>query len=177
MYAIDGGSLKDVSVKDTMNTKVEWKMNVPTANRRDSFWLLRNTAYPPDSETPKLFDFDAAAETQTSVYFKPQPFSALAVYIVNAVSGSSVVDFVVWGGWDDSTQTVVGDAIQGVNVIGDAPIDTIAVTSHLQASVPAELIGDVNGLPIYDWIWVVGTAGTACGFNQQYMLKFGYSKE
>lgn len=173
MYAIDSGSKKAVSGKDTMNTKVEYKYRVSTSTREGSAYIPRNTADPSDGVWDIIHTFNAASDVQTSCYFKPQAYTVIAPILLNSVADSTKLTGIIYGGWDDSTTTAVGGAIQGIDVIGDAPADTISVTSHLQASNPAT---KVSILP-YDWAYIVWTADTACGNAIRILTKFGYSKE
>lgn len=172
MYAIDTGSLKAVSGKDTMNTKVEYKYRVSSTTREGSAWLPTNTADPGDIWN-LIYTLNDNAETQTTCFFKPQAFTVIGLYLLNSVSDSTKFTGIIYGGWDDSTSTAVGGAIQGLDVVADAPADTISVTSHLQASNAATKI---SLLP-YDWAYIVWTGDTACGNNITFMNKFGYSKE
>jgi len=171
MYARASGK-KAVSDPDTMNTKVEYKYRIPSSIREGSIWLPDYTFDPGDIANI-IYTLNAADETQTTCYFKPQATSTIGIYLLNSVSDSCKFTGRIYGGWDDSTNTAVGGAIQGLNVVGDVQADSIEVTSHLQNSNAAHKIVI---LP-YDWAYIVWTGDTACGNKQQFMVKYGYSKE
>ena len=171
MYVMSGTG-KAVCTKDTMNTKVTFKYQAPSTIQKGSVWLPDYTADVGDI-WDIVYTLDAAAETQTTCFFKPEPYSVIALYFLNSVEDSCTFTGIVYGGWNDSTLTAVGGAIQGADVVADAPADTISVTSHLQASNAPQKI---HILP-YDYAYIVWTGDTACGYNQKFMTKYGFSKE
>jgi len=176
MYVVSGAG-KAVCTKDTMNTDIPYKMRFTSAMTEGSAFVPDYNWDPAESDSTNpgkiVFTLNASAETATTCFFKPQAYTVIAPILLNAVEDSCKFTGIIYGGWDDSTETRVGNYRQGIDVIGDAPADTISVTSHLQASNAAT---KVSILP-YDWAYIVWTGDTDCGNNQQFMIKLGWSKD